>query len=146
MGWDSITLSESLSATGVYQATPITDTSLIVCSKSLNAPLVISIKGDYMNVEAKLFDETEIDDLDKINESLLMATDLLHLSSFTIRICEGKKVYFILGEMSSQSSIKDVELEINTLNQNMTEVINMVLSVFLDKNISQEKETILEVK
>ncbi|ELP5902585.1 DUF2170 family protein [Vibrio vulnificus] len=127
MNWTTQSLAEALEKTGNYNAVVTDETALSVFSKEQEMPLVVVIKGDYMSVEAKMFDETEIVNSANINELLLKATDFLQLSAFTIREVEGIKTYFIVGQLSSSTIIENVKLEIETMFDNLMDAADLVL-------------------
>lgn len=127
MNWTTQSLAEALEKTGNYNAVVTDETALSVFSKEQEMPLVVVIKGDFMSVEAKMFDETEIVNSANINELLLKATDFLQLSAFTIREVEGTKTYFIVGQLSSSTIIENVKLEIETMFDNLMGAADLVL-------------------
>lgn len=127
MNWTTQSLAEALEKTGNYNAVVTDETALSVFSKEQEMPLVVVIKGDFMSVEAKMFDETEIVNPANINELLLKATDFLQLSAFTIREVEGMKTYFIVGQLSSSTIIENVKLEIETMFDNLMDAADLVL-------------------
>lgn len=125
--WTAKSLAEALQSLESFSTTVVTETSISVISKEQSVPFVVSIKGDYMSVEAKMFANSELNNSTLINELLLKATDLLELASFTVREVEGEKVYFILGKLSASTVIENVKLEIETIAQELNEVLAMVL-------------------
>lgn len=127
MNWTTQSLTEALEKTGNYKAVVTDETALSVFSKEQEMPLVVVIKGDFMSVEAKMFDEKEIVNSANINELLLKATDFLQLSAFTIREVEGTKTYFIVGQLSSSTIIENVKLEIETMFDNLMDAVDLVL-------------------
>lgn len=127
MNWTTQSLAEALEKTGDYKAVVTDETALSVFSKEQEMPLVVVIKGDFMSVEAKMFDEKEIVNSANINELLLKATDFLQLSAFTIREVEGTKTYFIVGQLSSSTIIENVKLEIETMFDNLMDAVDLVL-------------------
>lgn len=127
MNWTTQSLAEALVKTGCYKAVVTDETALSVFSKEQEMPLVVAIKGNYMSVEARMFNEKEIVNPANINELLLKATDFLQLSAFTIRKVEGINTYFIVGQLSSSTIIENVKLEIETMFSNLMDAVDLVL-------------------
>ncbi|MCY9861367.1 DUF2170 family protein [Vibrio coralliirubri] len=125
--WTADSLAKAIEGFGAFTTTVVTDTSISVVAKDQDVPFVVAIKGNYMSVEAKLFDDSELSNPAHIQELLLKATDLLELSSFTVREVDGAKVYFILGKLSASTSVENVKLEIETIAEELSEVIAMVI-------------------
>ena len=132
--WNPETLSKALCLTEGRTADVVNERAITFSTSESSVPFVVVFNGAYISVEAKLFDEKEIEEslstpLSKINELLLKTQDYLDLSYFTIREIDGVKTYFILGKLSSLSSLDVIEIEISELIQSLEAVLELTLKL-----------------
>ena len=81
-------------------------------------PIYLSIAGEQIVVSALLWPVAEQEDQAEFNRFLLKAQKAVPLSNFAITEVQGVEYYELIGELSTDSSIELILLELRVLAQN----------------------------
>ena len=79
----------------------------------------LAISGEQIIVESLLFSTREVKDVTALNEEILRTHVLFPLSTVGISKVGEEEYYTAFGALSSQSKAESIEIEINTLFQNV---------------------------
>jgi uncharacterized protein YjfI (DUF2170 family) len=90
---------------------------LIANSDGLDAWLAIS--GEQILIESLLFAKSEVKDTAALNEEILKTHMIFPLTTVGISQVAGDEYYTAFGSLSSQSKAESINIELNTLFQNV---------------------------
>ena len=80
--------------------------------------IYVSIAGEQIVVSTLLWPLDEQEDVDEFNAFLLKAQKVVPLSNFAITDLGGREYYELIGELSSESSLDMILLELRVLADN----------------------------
>ena len=81
-------------------------------------PIYLSIAGEQIVVSTLLWPVDEQRDAEAFNAFLLKAQKMVPLSNFAITEVEGRDYYELIGELSAESSLSMILLELRVLAEN----------------------------
>lgn len=121
MSWDIAQLESLLTNNEDYVVTQERDCLLIANSDGLDAWLAVS--GEQIVVESVLFGADEVADKAALNHAILSSHMIFPLSTVGISTIDGKEYYVAFGALSSQSKGESIEIEVDTLFDNVAHFI-----------------------
>lgn len=78
----------------------------------------LSVAGEQIVVSTLLWPVAEMDDAAAFNHFLLKAQKLVPLSNFAITEVDGREYYELIGELSVESSLRTILIELRVLAHN----------------------------
>jgi len=81
-------------------------------------PIYLSLAGEQIVVSTLLWPVDEQADASEFNAFLLKAQKMVPLSNFAITEIEGREFYELIGELSAESSLSMILLELRVLAEN----------------------------
>ena len=81
-------------------------------------PIYLSLAGEQIVVSTLLWHVDEQQDAASFNAFLLKAQKMVPLSNFAITEVEGREFYELIGELSAESSLSMILLELRVLAEN----------------------------
>ena len=81
-------------------------------------PIYLSLAGEQIVVSTLLWPVDEQQDAASFNAFLLKAQKMVPLSNFAITEVEGREFYELIGELSAESSLSMILLELRVLAEN----------------------------
>lgn len=81
-------------------------------------PIFISIAGEQIVVSTLLWPVDEQENADAFNAFILKAQKVVPLSNFAITEVDGRDYYELIGELSAESSLQMILLELRVLADN----------------------------
>ncbi|MDR6788414.1 uncharacterized protein YjfI (DUF2170 family) [Sphingomonas sp. BE138] len=78
----------------------------------------LSVAGEQIAVSTLLWPVAEMDDPAAFNHFLLKAQKLVPLSNFAITEVDGREYYELIGELSVESSLRTILIELRVLAHN----------------------------
>ena len=78
----------------------------------------LSVAGEQIVVSTLLWPVDEMDDAPAFNHFLLKAQKLVPLSNFAITDVDGREYYELIGELSVESSLRTILIELRVLAHN----------------------------
>lgn len=83
-------------------------------------PLFVAVSGDQIVVEGTLWEQSEVKDVDQLNEAVLRTHKLFPLSSIALEVPQDSDGYYIMfGALSAASRLENIVLEIEVLADNI---------------------------
>lgn len=82
-------------------------------------PLFITVAGEQIIVDAVLWPESAVRDVAAFNDAVLRTHKLFPLSTISLETVGADSYYYMFGALSSQSSLDEVLVEIDTLAANV---------------------------
>lgn len=122
MTWDLNQLEALLSDKPDLVVTKEQNCLMIANSDGIDAWLAIS--GEQIIIETLLFAKSEVKDSAALNEEILKTHMLFPLTTVGISQVGGDEYYTAFGSLSSQSKAESIEIELNTLFQNVEAFID----------------------
>ena len=96
-------------------------------------PVFVTVYGEQIIVEAMLWPLTDVNDLQRFNDTVLRTHKYFPLSTISLdTLADGESYYHMFGALSATSRMLNVLLEIETLARNViqaTEAYDEFLSV-----------------
>ena len=83
-----------------------------------NLGIFLSVAGEQIVVSTLLWPVDEQEDADAFNRFILKAQKLVPLSNFAITEVDGRDYYELIGELATESSLKQIVLELRVLAEN----------------------------
>ena len=83
-----------------------------------NLSIFLSVGGEQIVVSTLLWPCDEQEDADAFNRFILKAQKLVPLSNFAITDVDGRDYYELIGELATESSLKQIVLELRVLAEN----------------------------
>lgn len=80
--------------------------------------IFLSVAGEQIVVSTLLWPVDEQPNADEFNRFILKAQKLVPLSNFAITDVDGRDYYELIGELSSESPLREILLELRVLAQN----------------------------
>ncbi|PAX07035.1 YjfI family protein [Sphingomonas lenta] len=80
--------------------------------------IFLSVAGEQIVVSTLLWPVDEQPNPDEFNRFILKAQKLVPLSNFAITDVDGRDYYELIGELSSESPLREILLELRVLAQN----------------------------
>ena len=90
----------------------------------------LSAAGDQIVVSTLLWPVDEQQDADAFNRFILKAQKLVPLSNFAITEVDGRDYYELIGELSIESSLRMIALELRVLAENAIDAADDLRSAF----------------
>lgn len=122
MSWNLQQLSELLAQQDQYVVTEEEHCLLIANEDGIDAWLAIS--GEQILVESLLFAVSEVQDTRALNDEILRTHMVFPLTTVGISSVAGEDYYTAFGALSAQSKVESVQIEIETLFQNVASFID----------------------
>lgn len=85
----------------------------------------LAVAGEQILVEVLLFTQTEVKDVQTLNETILRTHKMFPLSTIGINDVNGQSYYTAFGSLSSQSKEESVVIEVATLFRNVEAFIDL---------------------
>ncbi|WP_394134640.1 DUF2170 family protein [Aliivibrio fischeri] len=117
MTWNITELATTLNKESLWEVKENDNTILITNNDGIEAFLAIS--GEQILVEILLFSEENVSDIAGLNAFILKTHKLFPLSSIGINQIEQGNYYVAFGALSSHSTEESINIEINTLFNNV---------------------------
>jgi uncharacterized protein len=117
MTWDLARLENLLQQQADLVVTREADCLLIANNDGLDAWLAIS--GEQIRVESILFAVSEVANTAKLNDAILRTHQLFPLTTICINQIGDAEYYVAMGALSAHSDSNTIQIEINTLFQNV---------------------------
>ncbi len=122
--WTVSTLAEALSAPDLAEEFSVerieaAEPVLRVTMRSHgDLAIFLSLAGEQIVVSTLLWPVDEQPDADAFNRFILKAQKLVPLSNFAITEVDGRDYYELIGELSIESSLRMIAIELRVLAQN----------------------------
>ncbi|MGZ0784372.1 biofilm formation regulator BacA [Pseudomonas saponiphila] len=126
--WNARSLCQALMATELFSSGEASVELLEGAEPSLHVtmreygdlPLFIALSGEQILVEALLWPQSEVTDVQAFNEEVLLSRQLFPLSSIGLETgLGGERFYMMFGALSATSTLSNVIYEIETLASNV---------------------------
>lgn len=95
-------------------------------------PIFLSLAGEQIVVSTLLWPVSEQEDREAFNHFLLKAQKMVPLSNFAIAEVDGVEYYELIGELSAQSGIDMVLLELGVLAENAIDAADELRAGFAE--------------
>ncbi|GAB3029882.1 DUF2170 family protein [Bowmanella dokdonensis] len=122
MTWDLEALETLLSKQDDLVVTRQQDCLLIANADGIDAWLAIS--GEQILVETLLFAAKEVQDKGALNDEILRTHMLFPLTTVGISTVADEDYYTAFGALSSQSKAESIQIEVDTLFQNVASFLD----------------------
>ncbi|WP_342607378.1 DUF2170 family protein [Vibrio tritonius] len=99
--------------------------SCLVITNHENITAYLAVSGSQIIVETLLFPASKIKDKNALNTYILQTHKIIPLTTVGLTEVEGDWYYSAFGTLSSQSKLESVVIEVETLFNNVEELITM---------------------
>ncbi|MGK8710103.1 biofilm formation regulator BacA [Metapseudomonas otitidis] len=126
--WNARALCDALAATELFRQGEAqveliegAEPSLLVTMREFgDLPLFLAVHGEQILVEALLWPQSEVRDVARFNEEILLSRQLFPLSGIGLETRPGgERCYIMFGALSARSILSNVVFEIETLASNV---------------------------
>lgn len=134
--WTVTSLAEALSAPdrtdefGVERLEGVEPVLRVTMRRHGDLAIFLSIAGEQIVVSTLLWPVDEQPDADAFNRFILKAQKLVPLSNFAITELDGRDYYELIGELSIESSLRMIALELRVLAENAIDAAGDLRSAF----------------
>lgn len=134
--WTATSLAEALSATDLEDefaverlegAEPVLRVTM---RRHGDLAIFLSVAGEQIVVSTLLWPVDEQPDADAFNRFILKAQKLVPLSNFAITELDGRDYYELIGELSIESSLRMIALELRVLAENALDAAGDLRNAF----------------
>ncbi|MBW3698435.1 DUF2170 family protein [Vibrio sp. T187] len=123
MNWQISDLQEILGEHHGWSIEAAEQSLVITNEDGINAFLAVA--GEQILVEVLLFNQSEVKDVNALNETILRTHKMFPLSTIGINDVNGDSYYTAFGSLSSQSKKESVVIEVATLFRNVEAFIDL---------------------
>ncbi|MBV1881783.1 MAG: YjfI family protein [Pseudomonadales bacterium] len=121
MAWDINSLSGVFGEDNTFVVSKEGECLIVTNEDGVDA--FVSVCGSQIVMEVSLFAASSVSDVNVLNAEILKTHQLLPLSSICVSEIDGTDYYLAFGALSSESKAETINIEVETLFQNVPDFL-----------------------